>query len=140
MKDQGYIVPKKSVFNKVVGDSHFELEVANFLEGCEDVISYVKNYFAVHFKIDYRNADGDIRDYYPDFVVKVSTNEIYIIETKGREDLDDVEKIARLRQWCDDVNKVQKEKVYKTLYVKQEAWEKLERKPGSFQEAVNLFE
>jgi len=114
--------------------------VANFLEGCEDVISYVKNYFAVHFKIDYRNADGDIRDYYPDFVVKVSTNEIYIIETKGREDLDDVEKIARLRQWCDDVNKVQKEKVYKTLYVKQEAWEKLERKPGSFQEAVNLFE
>ena len=140
VKDQGYIVPKKSVFNKVVGDSHFELEVANFLEGCEDVISYVKNYFAVHFKIDYRNADGDIRDYYPDFVVKVSTNEIYIIETKGREDLDDVEKIARLRQWCDDVNKVQKEKVYKTLYVKQEAWEKLERKPGSFQEAVNLFE
>ena len=140
VKDQGYIVPKKSVFNKVVGDSHFELEVANFLEGCEDVISYVKNYLAVHFKIDYRNADGDIRDYYPDFVVKVSTNEIYIIETKGREDLDDVEKIARLRQWCDDVNKVQKEKVYKTLYVKQEAWEKLERKPGSFQEAVNLFE
>jgi type III restriction enzyme len=140
VKDQGYIVPKKSVFNKVVGDSHFELEVANFLEGCEDVISYVKNYFAVHFKIDYRNADGDIRDYYPDFVVKVSTKEIYIIETKGREDLDDVEKIARLRQWCDDVNKVQQEKVYKTLYVKQEAWEKLERKPGSFQEAVNLFE
>ncbi|MBI4235395.1 DEAD/DEAH box helicase family protein [Candidatus Peregrinibacteria bacterium] len=139
VKDQGYIVPKKSVFNKVVGDSHFELEVANFLEGCEDVISYVKNYFAVHFKIDYRNADGDIRDYYPDFVVKVSTKEIYIIETKGREDLDDVEKIARLRQWCDDVNKVQKEKVYKMLYVKQEAWEKLERKPGSFQEVVNLF-
>ncbi len=140
VKDQGYIVPKKSVFNKVVGDSHFELEIANFMEGCDDIISYVKNYFAVHFKIDYRNADGDIRDYYPDFVVKVSAKEICIIETKGREDLDDVEKIARLRQWCDDVNKVQKEKVYKTLYVKQEAWEKLERKPGSFQEAVNLFD
>jgi len=140
VKDQGYIVPKKSVFNKVVGDSHFELEIANFMEGCDDIISYVKNYFAVHFKIDYRNADGDIRDYYPDFVVKVSAKEICIIETKGREDLDDVEKIARLRQWCDDVNKVQKEKVYKTLYVKQEAWENLERKPGSFQEAVNLFD
>lgn len=139
VKDQGYIVPKKSVFNKVVGDSHFELEMANFLENCEDIISYVKNYFAVHFKIDYRNADGDIRDYYPDFVVKVSEKEIYIIETKGREDLDDIEKIVRLRQWCDDVNKVQKEKVYKTLYIKQEAWEKLERKPGSFHEAVNLF-
>jgi len=140
VKDQGYIVPKKCVFNKVVGDSHFELEFANFMEGCEDIISYVKNYFAVHFKIDYRNADGDIRDYYPDFVVKVSANEVCIIETKGREDLDDIEKIARLRQWCEDVNKVQKEKVYSMLYVKQEAWEKLERQPGSFQEMTKLFD
>ena len=28
VKEQGYIPPKKSLFNKIVGDSHFELEFA----------------------------------------------------------------------------------------------------------------
>lgn len=136
VKDQGYIVPKKSVFNKVIGDSHFELEFASFLEDCEDIISYVKNYFAVHFKIDYRNADGSISDYYPDFIVKVSPKEYYVVETKGREDLDDVEKIKRLEQWCADVNANQKNAKYGMLYIKQEDWEGLDQKPRNFGEVV----
>ncbi len=137
IKDQGFIVPKKSVFNKIVGDSHFELQFADFLEGCDDIISYAKNYFAVHFKIDYKDADGNIRDYYPDFFVKVSEKEIYIVETKGREDLDDVEKIKRLYQWCDDINAVQNKVKFTALYVKQEAYEKY--KPSSFAELVTNF-
>ena len=71
VKDQGYLMPKKSVFNRVIGDSHFELQFASFLEDCSDVISYAKNYLAVHFKLDYVNADGDISNYYPDFFVKL---------------------------------------------------------------------
>ena len=39
VKNQGYIVPKKSVFNKIIGDSHLELRFASFLENCEDMIS-----------------------------------------------------------------------------------------------------
>ncbi|MBU0667777.1 DEAD/DEAH box helicase family protein [Patescibacteria group bacterium] len=140
MKDQGYLVPKKSVFNKIVGDSHLELEFAAYLDTCEDIVSYVKNYFAVHFKIDYRSADGEIKDYYPDFIIKVNEKEIYIVETKGREDLDDIEKIKRLGQWCEDVNNLEKDKQYKMLYVKQEAWEQLEHAPYSFAEAIKLFE
>jgi type III restriction enzyme len=100
-RDQGYLVPKKSVFNKVIGDSHLELLFARFLEDCDDVISYAKNYMAVHFKLDYVNADGDISSYYPDFLVKVSPKEIFIIETKGQEDMDVPLKMARLRQWCE---------------------------------------
>lgn len=136
VKDQGYIVPKKSVFNKIIADSHFELEFASFLEGCEDIISYAKNYFAVHFKIDYRNADGSISDYYPDFIVKVSPKEYWVVETKGREDLDDVEKIKRLGQWCVDVNENQKEAKYGMLYIKQEDWEAQQQKPRNFGEVV----
>lgn len=136
VKDQGYIVPKRSVFNKIIADSHFELEFASFLEDCEDIISYVKNYFAVHFKIDYRNADGSISDYYPDFIVKVSPKEYYVVETKGREDLDDVEKIKRLEQWCADVNVNQKNAKYGMLYIKQEDWEGLGQKPRNFGEVV----
>ena len=37
-KDQGYLVPKKSVFNRIIGDSHFELQFAGFLEECDDVV------------------------------------------------------------------------------------------------------
>ena len=137
VKDQGYLIPQKSVFNKIIADSHFELELASFLEKCDDIISYVKNYFAVNFRIDYKNADGEISNYYPDFIVKVSNKEIYIVETKGREDLDDPLKIKRLKQWCEDINKVQKKTIYKMLYIKQEEWEKDRLK--NFDEVVRLF-
>lgn len=136
VKNQGYIVPKKSVFNKVVGDSHFELEFASWLENCEDIISYAKNYFAVHFKIDYKNADGSISDYYPDFIIKTSEKTSVVVETKGREDLDDIEKVKRLKQWCDDVNQAQSRVVFSMLYVKQEDWEALDKKPVSFSALV----
>ena len=64
-------------------------------------------------------ADGSISDYYPDFIVKVSPKEYYVVETKGREDLDDVEKIKRLKQWCEDVNANQRNSKFKMLYIKQ---------------------
>jgi type III restriction enzyme len=137
IKEQGFIVPKKSVFNKIVGDSHFELQFANFLEECDDIVSYAKNYFAVHFKIDYKDADGNIRDYYPDFFVKISEKEIYIVETKGREDLDDIEKIKRLYQWCDDINSVQNKVKFTALYIKQDDYEKYT--PKSFEELTASF-
>lgn len=139
VKDQPYLPARKSVFNKTIGDSHLELEFASFLEDCEDIVSYVKNYFAVHFKIDYRNADGSISDYYPDFIVKVSSKEYYVVETKGREDLDDVEKIKRLEQWCEDVNANQHKATYHMLYIKQEDWDGLGQKPRNFSEAVRAW-
>lgn len=137
MKEQGFIVPRKSVFNKIVGDSHYELQFANFLEECDDIVSYAKNYLAVHFKIDYKDADGNIRDYYPDFFVKVSNSDIYIVETKGREDLDDIEKVKRLYQWCEDINSVQKKVKFTALYVKQEEFEKYT--PKNFNQLISSF-
>ena len=122
-KDQGYIIPNKSVFNKIIGDSHLELLFARFLENCDDVVSYAKNYLAVHFKLDYVNADGDISNYYPDFLVKLSNKRIVIIETKGREDLDVPLKMERLRQWCEDINRVQADVEYDFVYVDEESFE-----------------
>lgn len=136
-KDQGYLVPKKSIFNKIVGDSHLELLFARFLEECDDVISYAKNYMSVHFNLDYVNADGNISNYYPDFFVKVSSKKIYIVETKGQEDLDVPLKMQRLRQWCEDINQIQSDVKYDFVYVDQESFDKY--KIGSFQELVNSF-
>ena len=124
MKEQGYLVPKKSVFNRIVGDSGLELEFADFLEGCPDIVSYGKNYIAVGFKLDYVNADGGISNYYPDFFVKVSARLIVIVEVKGREDLDVPLKLARLRQWCEDMNRVQSAVRYDFIYVDEESFER----------------
>ena len=136
-KDQGYLVPKKSVFNRIIGDSHFELLFARFLEDCDDVVSYAKNYLAVHFKLDYVNADGDISNYYPDFMVKLSNKRIVIVETKGQEDLDVPLKMERLRQWCEDINRVQSNVTYDFVYVDEESFEKY--KPTSFRQLVAGF-
>jgi type III restriction enzyme len=135
--DKKYLLPKKSVFNKIVGDSDLELEFADFLERAEDVVSFAKNYYEIHFKIDYKNASGAISSYYPDFFVKLDHKTVYIVETKGREDLDDVEKIKRLEQWCNDASERQSRIAYKMLYVKQEDWEKY--KPDSFKRLVDIF-
>jgi len=136
-KDQGYLVPKKSVFNRIIGDSQLELRFAAFLEDCSDVVSYAKNYLAVHFKLDYVNADGDISNYYPDFMVKLSDKRIVIVETKGQEDLDVPLKMARLRQWCEDINRVQTDVEYDFVYVDEESFEKY--KPTSFRQLLEGF-
>jgi type III restriction enzyme len=136
-KDQGYLIPRKSVFNRIIGDSRFELLFARFLEDCDDVVSYAKNYLAVNFKLDYVKADGDISNYYPDFLVKLSDKRIVIVETKGQEDLDVPQKMARLRQWCEDINRVQPDVKYAFVYVDQESFEKF--KPVSFRQLVDGF-
>ena len=136
-KDQGYLVPKKSVFNRIIGDSQLELRFAAFLEDCGDVVSFAKNYLAVHFKLDYVNAGGDISNYYPDFMVKLSDKRIVIVETKGQGDLDVPLKMARLRQWCEDINRVQTDVEYDFVYVDEESFEKY--KPTSFRQLVEGF-
>lgn len=137
VKEQGYLVPKKSLFNKIIGDSHLELRFAAFLEECNDIISYVKNYLAVHFTIDYMNANGDISNYYPDFIVKKSEKEVFIIETKGLEDLDVPLKMERLKQWCSDINKAQSGIVYDYVFVDEESFNQYT--PKAFSELLTLF-
>jgi len=137
VKDQEFYVPKKSVFNKIVGDSHLEIEFAAFLDACEDIISYAKNYFAVNLRIDYVNADGDISNFYPDFIVKVSEKEIYIVETKGLEDLDVPLKMERLKQWCLDINAAQSQVRFDFVFVDEENFHKYN--PKSFRSLVESF-
>ena len=124
VKEQAYLVPKKSVFNKIVGDFGFELEMAGFLDGCNDIVSFVKNSQSTNFRIEYQNADGSIANYYPDFIVKRTEAEIWIVETKGREDLDDPLKWERLQQWCADATAHDEAgRKFHALFVRQEDWE-----------------
>jgi len=138
-KDQAYMVPRKSVFNRIIADSGFELEFAAFLEGCDDgdVVSFAKNYLAVHFKLDYITAGGSISNYYPDFFVKRADGSIVIVETKGREEIDLPMKMDRLRQWCEDINRVQSAVRYDFCYVDEESFERF--KPKTFCDVLKSF-
>ncbi len=140
VNDKSFLLPEKSVFNKIVGDSDFELEFAGFLEGCDDVVSFAKNFQnkeANALRIEYKNAEGFIATYYPDFFVKLAGGIVYIVETKGREEEDDKLKFERLARWCEDVNERQSKMEYRALYIKQDEWGK--HKPKTFDEVVRLW-
>lgn len=137
--NQPYIIPNKSVFNRVVGDSHLELMFAAFLDGCEDIVSFAKNSRNTHFKIEYVASNGTISNYYPDFIVKQDAENIWIVETKGLEDLDVLPKWRRLSTWCRDATRLDGAKRnFRPLYVPEAEF--YERPPKNFREAVRYFE
>lgn len=137
VKQQDVLVPKKSIFNRIIGDSHFELQFAAFLDKCDDITSFTKGYMAIGFKLEYQNAKGEISNYFPDFIVKTKTNELWIIETKGLEDVDVAPKRKRLQQWVDDVNKQQSKIKVHDLFVPEIEYKKYQ--PKNFAEAVRLY-
>jgi type III restriction enzyme len=130
--------PQKSLFNKIVGDSNFELQFAGFLDATVDVKAFVKNFQKLNFQMTYQKHDGSIGSYFPDFTVKLKNGDFYVVETKGAENLDDPRKIDRLKVWCEDATKAEG-KNWNCLYIKQEDWERLGQTPNSFAEIIDLF-
>jgi type III restriction enzyme len=135
---QEFLHAKKSIFNKIIGDSHFELLFAGFLDAAVDVNRFIKNYIQLGFKMEYINYDGGISNYYPDFVVHLNNGERFIVETKGAENENDSRKIERLKTWCEDATR-STGKIYRHLYVKQEDWDNLDLAPNSFSEIIDVF-
>jgi type III restriction enzyme len=137
---RGFVPAKKSVFNRVVGEAHagsLELDFAAFLEAAPDVQSYAKNYLAVGFRLDYVKADGELSNYTPDFVVRSADGAHWIVETKGREELDVPQKMARLRQWCADVNASDQSARYGFVYVDEDSFRR--HAPRTFASLVASF-
>ena len=140
---RAFIPARRSVFNKIVGEGNadgLELPFAAFLDSAPDVQSFAKNYMAVGFKLDYVKADGDLSTYIPDFIVRTNDGRIWIVETKGQEELDLPQKMARLRQWCADATDAGRAgdgARYGFVYVDQESFKK--HRPDSFAGFVNSF-
>ncbi|MGD9583653.1 MAG: DEAD/DEAH box helicase family protein [Lysobacterales bacterium] len=130
MDNRDYLQARKSIFNKVVPEASgggFELQFARFLDQAPDVVGFAKNYLAVGFKIDYVKADGDLSHYVPDFLVKTADGTVFIIETKGREEIDLPQKMARLRQWCEDATEASQAEGgpgYRFVYVDQAGYQR----------------
>ena len=137
VKEQPYLTPEKSVFNRITGDNQLERDFAAFLEDSPDVVSFGKNYFATGFKLDYVNDDGGISNYHPDFFVKLADGRVVVAETKGRKDVDVDPKMSRLAQWCEDVNTDQSDVVYDFVYVDEDNF--WEYPPRTFQQLLEGF-
>jgi type III restriction enzyme len=138
-----YVQAKRSVFNRIVGESNadgLELAFASFLDAAPDVQAFGKNYMAVGFRLDYVKANGELSTYTPDFVVRATDRTVWIVETKGREELDLPQKMARLRQWCADATEASGDENairFGFVYVDQESFEK--HKPSSFAGLASTF-
>lgn len=96
----------KTVFNLVACDNHYEAEFATFLDNAPDVVAFAKLTQYVPFCIEYVDQQGAFRLYYPDFVVKTTKGEMFLVETKGREDIDVISKDKRAKKWCCDATKL----------------------------------
>lgn len=122
-KRRDSIAATKSLMNRVVGDNGFELAFATFLEAADDVQAFYKNNDETGFSVEYQSANGGIvRNYRPDFVVRDTHGVIWIIETKGREDLEDPRKWDRLKLWCADASVQDAPNRYRAMFVREEAW------------------
>lgn len=140
---RGFLPAKKSIFNRIVGEvgaDTLELEFAAFLESAPDVQAFGKNYMAVGFKIEFVKANGELSTYTPDFLVRTGDGKVWIVETKGREEIDVPQKMARLRQWCEDATEASKDDggpSYQFVYVDQEGFKK--HKPSTFAGLASAF-
>ena len=78
--------------------------------------------------------------YTPDFIVKTGDGTVWIVETKGREELDLPQKMNRLRQWCEDATSASQAEggpAYRFVYVDQPGFER--NPPKDFKGLVAAF-
>jgi type III restriction enzyme len=54
------------------------------------------------FAIEYTDAATNLRYYEPDFVVVLADGAHYLVETKGREDVDVAHKDRAAQVWCEN--------------------------------------
>lgn len=127
VNNQPYLLSKKTIFSKIVGDSKLELRFAKFLDDAGDVVSFAKNMRGIRFAIEYVTATGTIANYHPDFLVRTTQGVVWVVETKGLEDIEVVSKWLRLKQWCFDASQLDPQgRSFSPLYVTEEAFTSLE--------------
>jgi len=122
---------KKSIFNFVACDNEFEKSFAKFLNNAKDVKAFAKLPEQFGFCIEYTDTLTNLRNYYPDFVIKLDDNTHFLVETKGREDVDVKRKDEAAENWCKNASELTETK-WKYLKVQQKEFDKLQ--PYNFED------
>ncbi len=125
----------KCIFNYVPCDNDLEVNFARFLDSVNDVKVFSKLVQKIGFFIEYRDSDGNLRYYYPDFIIRMGDKYV-IAETKGEEDVDVKYKDKRARLWCEDAERVTGGK---WLYVRVNEAEFYKYHFDSFEKMIHFF-
>jgi len=95
---------KHTLFNLTPCGNDFEQAFARFLDGAFDVESFANlGNLPRPLQLEYLDGEANLRLYEPDFVARDDAGQHWLLETKGREDLDVARKDTRAEQWCADV-------------------------------------
>ncbi|MBL8147418.1 MAG: DEAD/DEAH box helicase family protein [Anaerolineae bacterium] len=99
---QDTINSPKCIFSKVPVDNKFEAEFARFLDKAHDVARFTKLPLNIGFSLPYTDRIGNLRQYYPDFVVVDTQGGHWLVETKGMEDIEVASKDRAAVYWADN--------------------------------------
>jgi len=94
----------KTVFNLVACDNDFEKRFAQFLQEAPDVAAFAKLPLQFGFAIEYSDSASNLRYYEPDFVAVLTDGSHYLLETKGREDVDVAHKDRAAMIWSENAS------------------------------------
>jgi type III restriction enzyme len=122
---------RKTIFNMVAVGNEFELNFAKFLEKAPDVDRFAKLPEQFGFAIEYTDSNNNLRYYEPDFVIVDSEGMHYLLETKGREDIDVANKDRAASLWCENAMRLTGTG-WQFIKVQQKEYEKLE--PDEFKD------
>ena len=126
---------RKTIFNKVACDSNFEATFARFLDNASDVLRFGKLPLQFGFSIPYTDSRGNLRHYYPDFVVVDDNGVSYLVETKGLEDIEVANKDRSATIWAEQATALTGQE-WRYVKVLQKDFENLA--PAAFADCANM--
>jgi type III restriction enzyme len=127
---------KKTIFNYTPCDNDFEYAFARFLEKAKDIKAFSKLPEQFGFCVQYTDTLANIRNYFPDFIAIAGDNTKWIIETKGREDIEVRLKDNAAIHWCKTASELTKEN-WSYVKVPQKEFEQLH--PDNFSELLAVL-
>jgi type III restriction enzyme len=127
---------KKTIFNYTPCDNDLEYNFAKFIDKADDIKAFAKLPEQFGFCIQYSDTLANIRNYFPDFIAIANDNTNWIIETKGREDIEVKLKDNAAINWCKTASELTKEN-WKYLKVPQKEFEDL--RPNTFEELLAVI-
>jgi type III restriction enzyme len=123
----------KTVFNLVPCANKFEQAFADFMEDARDIVAFSKLPEQFGFAIEYTDATNNLRYYEPDFCAIASNGVHYLIETKGREDVDVAAKDRAATLWCENATRLTGQ-AWQYVKVPQKEYEELH--PNEFSDVL----
>lgn len=127
----------KCLFSLCPCDNNLEMNFTRFLEDAEDVDAFIKNE-GIGFFIEYISTEKLLRNYKPDFIIRLTNGDHWIVETKGLVDVEVGLKDKRAKEWCKDATDITGTK-WNFIRINQGVFDEYRDKLVKFKDLVELI-